>query len=94
MIVVTAFIKAKEGNGEDLEHVIKKYAPQFLQDEGCIEYRVHRRLDDSNAFFFYEKYASEEALKAHSTSPHFKEMGAAMRPYVEGKPQINMYREL
>ncbi|HOJ52134.1 MAG TPA: putative quinol monooxygenase [Syntrophales bacterium] len=94
MIVVTAFIKAKEGNGDDLERVIKGYAPKFLEDEGCLEYRVHRRLDDPHLFFFYEKYASDTALKNHSTSPHFKEMGAAMRAYVDGRPEINMYREV
>ncbi len=94
MIVVTAFIKAKEDNGDDLERVIKGYVPQFLADEGCLAYHVHRRIDDPSLFFFYEKYASEEALKRHGACTPFKDMGVAMRPYVDGRPEIHMYREI
>jgi len=57
-------------------------------------YRLHRRLRHPNVFFFYEKYASDEALKCHGACAPFKEMGVAMRPYVEGRPEINMYREV
>jgi len=94
MIVISAQIKAKEGNGDELEAVIKKYAPQFLQDEGCLAYAPNRRLDNPLLFFFYEKYENEEALKAHGASATFKEMSGAMRPFVDGRPEICMYREI
>lgn len=94
MIIIKALMKSKEGSGDDLEKIIKIYAPKFLQDPGCVEYKAHRRLDNPNIFFFYEKYENDEALKFHSTAPHFKEMFAAMKPLIDGKPEIAMYKEI
>ncbi len=94
MIIITAVMKAKEGQGEELEKVIKDYAPKFLNDPGCKAYRVHRRVDDPTLFFFYENYEDNEALSYHSSAPHFKEMFAAMRPLLGAKPEIVMYQEI
>jgi quinol monooxygenase YgiN len=94
MIVINALIQAKEGSGDDLEKVIKTYAPKFLQDPGCLEYRAHRRLDNPHFFFFYEKYENDEALKFHSSSQNFKEMFGAMKALLGGKPEIGMYKEI
>jgi quinol monooxygenase YgiN len=56
MLIISAVLQAKEGSGDEMEKVIKTFAPRFLQDPSCIEYRPHRRLDNPNVFFFFEKY--------------------------------------
>ena len=94
MIVLTATMKAKEGSGDDLEKIIKSTAPKFLNDPGCKEYKAHRRLDNADHFFFYEKYQDNDALAYHAASPHFKEMFAAMKPFLDGKAEILMYKEI
>lgn len=94
MIIITALIKAKEGQGDEMEKAIKDFAPKYLKDPGCLEYRLHRRLDNPDWFFFYEKYENEEALKYHSSAPHFKEMGLAMRPFMDGRPEIAKLRAI
>lgn len=94
MIVITAVMKAKEGSGEDLARVIQEYAPKFLKDPGVIVYQPHRRVDNTNVFFFYEKYKDNEALTYHSSAPHFKEMFRAMKPFLDGPADIAMYYEL
>jgi quinol monooxygenase YgiN len=94
MVIINAAIKAKEGSGNDLENIFKTYAPKFLQDPGCLEYKVHRRLDNPDVFFIYEQYADDEALKFHSGAPHFKEMFGAMKPLLDGRPEIGLYKEI
>jgi quinol monooxygenase YgiN len=94
MIVITAVMRAGTGKGDELEKVIKSYAPRFLKDPGCVVYQAHRRVDNPDLFFFYEKYENDEALKYHSSAPHFKEMFQAMKPFLEGKAEIAMYREI
>lgn len=94
MIVIAAFMKAKDGKGDDLGEVIKSFAPKFLKDPGCIAFQAHRRVDRPNNFFFYEKYENDEALKYHASAPHFKEMSIAMTPFVDGKVEIAMYNEV
>ncbi|PIV03903.1 MAG: antibiotic biosynthesis monooxygenase [Syntrophobacterales bacterium CG_4_8_14_3_um_filter_58_8] len=94
MIVLTATMKAKEGSGNDLENIIKGTAPKFLKDPGCMDYKVHRRMDNADLFFFYEKYEDHDALAYHAATPHFKEMFAAMKPLLDGKAEILMYKEI
>jgi quinol monooxygenase YgiN len=94
MIVLTATMRAKEGSGGDLEKIIRESAPKFLKDPGCTQYKVHRRLDDANLFFFYEEYEDNDALTYHASTPHFKGMFAAMRPFLDGKAEIATYRAI
>lgn len=94
MIVITAVMKAKEGNGDDLAKVIREFAPKFLKDPGLVTYQAHRRADNPNVFFFYEKYENNEALTFHSSAPHFKEMFRAMKPFLDGNADIAMYQEI
>lgn len=94
MITITAQMRAQEGKAEDLAKVIREFAPKFLKDPGCVEYKVHRRADNPNEFFFYEKYEDNKALTFHSSAPHFKDMFRAMKPFLEGQAQIAMYEEI
>ena len=94
MITITALMKAKEGNAADLAKVINDYGPKFLKDPGCNMYTVVKRIDNPNLFLFYEQYENDEALKYHSSAPHFKEMFGAMKPFLDGKPEIYMYTDL
>jgi len=80
MIVVTALIKAKEGKGDELEQVIKGFVPQFLADEGCVEYRLHRRLDDPNVFFFYENTPPMRRLNVMEPAPLLRRWGSRCVP--------------
>jgi quinol monooxygenase YgiN len=45
-------------------------------------------------FLFYEKYADGAALKAHSSTPYFKELFGALKSLLGGAPDIEMYDEL
>ena len=94
MIVINAIIKSKEGSGDELEKVFKTYGPKFLQDPGCLAYKIHRRIDNPNVFFFYEQYENDEAVKYHSSSANFKEMVGAMKSLLDGKPEIGLYKPI
>jgi len=94
MIVITATMRAKEGQGDEMAKVILDFAPKFLKDPGCIDYSVHRRADNRDIFFFYEKYEDNEALTFHSSAPHFKDMFRAIKPYLEGQAEIAMYEKI
>ena len=92
MIVIAAFMKARDDNEDDLEKVTKSFAPRFLKDPGCVPCQAHRRVDNPNKFFFYEKYENDEEY--HSSAPHFKEISRAMEPFVDGKTKIAIYNEI
>lgn len=94
MITISAQIPSAEGHSDDLVKVFKEYGPKFLKDPGCKMYKVVKRVDNPNLFLCYEQYENEEALKFHSSAPHFLEMFGAMKPFLGGKPEIYMYSDI
>ena len=94
MIVVAAMLKAVDGKGDELERQFQRLVPEVLNDPGTIAYVVHRNIDDPSKFFVYEKYESTEALKTHSSTPHFQEFSRAAASILDGRPEVGLYREI
>jgi len=94
MIVVAAMLKAIDGKGNELELAFQRLVPKVLNDPGTIAYVAHRSTDDPSKFFVYEKYESTEALKAHSSTPHFQEFSRAVASMLDGRPEVGLYGEI
>lgn len=95
MLIVVAKLKAKEGKGRELEEAFLKMIAEVSQkEEGTLLYLLHRAAHDPLTFLFYEKYRDQEAFRHHSSTPHFKELFAAIGPLLDGKPLIEFYEEV
>lgn len=94
MLHVAATMKTVEGKGDALEQEFKKLLPKVHSEPGTLVYIVHRALDDANKFFVYEKYENNEALKTHSSTPHFQEFFKIVGPWLAGRPEIALYKEI
>jgi quinol monooxygenase YgiN len=93
-VVVAAVIKVNEGKGKEFEKEFLQLQSKVLKDPGAIAYIMHRSVDDPCTFFFYEKYASDEAVKYHTSTDHFKGFFQKMGPIMKGKPEISFYHEV
>ena len=93
-MIVIAKMKAKAGNEAELEKWRKERVPHIEKEEGTLIYKIHRLQKDHTEFVFYEKYASEEAVAAHSSASYFKEFFARVAPLLDGKPEISVYEEV
>ena len=51
--------------------VIEEDAKGSRLEEGCLQFDVLRSQNDSNIFYFYEVYSSQEAVEFHKKQPHF-----------------------
>ena len=94
MIVLVAMITTLDGKGDEVEQEFKKLVPKVLSDPGAITYIVHRSTDDPSRFFVYEKYEDMEALKYHSSTPHFQAFSRATASLLAGRPEVGFYREI
>lgn len=94
MIVVTASFKAKAGQEQALEEVLKSIIPDVQNEEGTVMYTIHKSAADPGLFMFYEKYKDQDALTFHSTTPYFKAFGGKMKDLLEGKPQIAVFQDI
>jgi quinol monooxygenase YgiN len=64
--------------------LIKLMAPT-LQEEGCIEYRLHQDNENPAIFVFYENWKNLTCLEQHMNSPHFQAYVAAVGDFIADK---------
>jgi len=58
----------------DQVDTIRAAAPPFIAstraEPGCVEFWLHRSVDDPGAFVWYENFRDQAAIDAHIASPH------------------------
>ncbi|WP_242688912.1 putative quinol monooxygenase [Bacillus sp. Cs-700] len=85
MITINAILKAKLGQEKALYQELMKVIEPSQQENGCIDYTLHRSLEDDSVFVFYETWKDKEALQAHITSPHYQAYRDAIQDLVESR---------
>ncbi len=93
-MIVVAKLKAKTGEEAKMEAALRDMVGKVAQEPETLTYTLHRAQKDPGVFLFYEKYADGAALKAHSSTPYFKELFGALKSLLDGAPEIEMYDEL
>ena len=93
-MIVVAKLKAAAGKEKEMEKALLDIIPKVSEEEGTLVYTLHQDQNDPTVFLFYEKYKDTDALVAHSSTPHFKELFKTLKPLLDGNPEIAMYNEL
>ena len=93
-MIVVAKLKALGGEEKKLEQALKEIIPLVADEAGTLIYTLHRSKKDPNTFLIYEKYKDGQALKAHSQTPYFKELGAKIKDLLDGPMQVDLYDEV
>ena len=95
MIVVTAKLKARREDAEEVEKQFRMLVEYVRNEEpGTLTYLFHRAKDDRSRFFFYERYQDEESLAKHTSSLRFQQVFGKVSPLIEEPPVIEMYEEI
>ena len=88
VLSVVAKIKVKDGQQAAFEAVASKLAAAVNANEpGCLLYTLNKS-DDPVTYVFLERYANEDAVKAHRASDHFRSLGREMGAFMDGPPEI------
>ena len=91
---IIATIKAKAGSEADFEAAaLQLVAAVRANEPGCLLYTLSKG-EVPSSFVFMERYADEEALKAHRGTEHFKTLGRAMGAFMDGPPTVQRMVEL
>ena len=89
MIAVIATIRTKEGTGAQFEAAFAPLAAAVNANEpGNHLYRLTRVTTEPDLYKVLEIYENQEAVEAHRAAAHFKELGAALGPFMAGRPEI------
>jgi quinol monooxygenase YgiN len=71
-ITTIARLKAKPGAEARLEEALKGLIEPTKAESGCIDYVMHRDLDEPGVYYFYDSWRSQEDLDLHFELPHMK----------------------
>src|SRR5262245_55442301 len=67
---VLATFEAKRGKEQDAEALLQGLLDPSHQEEGCLCYILHRRIDRPGTFYFLETWRSAADFRKHIGSSH------------------------
>lgn len=82
-LTVIAKLKAKAGAEDQLYEACHKLIAPTVAEEGCINYDMHRSVDDPGLIMFYENWTTRSLWEQHMQAPHLTEFSAATEGIVE-----------
>lgn len=91
-VAVLAKIPALPGKRAELMEALRMGLETAQGESGTRYYIMHEDAVDPDAVWFYELYESQEALAEHGSSEAFKALGAAVRPFGAGRPELTFLK--
>ncbi|AXX92296.1 antibiotic biosynthesis monooxygenase [Malaciobacter molluscorum LMG 25693] len=83
-IIVVAKIKVKKEYNQEIYKVLETLHEQtHKNDDGCIQYDLHKNLEEENSYTFIETWENEDFLNKHSNKEHFKSFVSSIENKVE-----------
>ena len=82
-LTIIAKLKAKSGAEEQLFEECRKLVAPTLAEEGCINYDMHRSVEDPGLIMFYENWTNRPLWERHMESPHLQEFSVNTEDIVE-----------
>lgn len=74
-----AVIAETEENARKFKEAATELVAFSLRDKGCISYDLYQSKTNDDRYMIIETWETEEALKAHSESEHFRRLVPIMK---------------
>lgn len=94
MISVVAKLKVKDGHQQDFEAAARALAAAVNANEPDCHYYAFHKSDDPTVYVAVERYTDMAAVEHHGQTAHFKELGAKLGPFMDGRPEIERFEEI
>ncbi|APA85146.1 antibiotic biosynthesis monooxygenase [Paraburkholderia sprentiae WSM5005] len=82
-IAVVAISVAKPGHEESLREALEGIVEPTRNEEGVLQYDLHRDVQEPRRFVFVERWESQDALAAHAKSAHIQTYKKAAADWIE-----------
>ena len=89
--VVIARFTAKEGAEAQLRGVLSALVEPTREEEGCLHYELVQSQANPRMFTFFEKWASVQALEAHTQTAHIQHARQARVPFLDGPTDVSRW---
>lgn len=82
VLTAVARVRAVPGSEDTVRAALVAMVAPTLEEDGCIDYRLHAVHDDPGVFCFVALWRSEADLEAHLTEPHIADGLAAIASHI------------
>jgi quinol monooxygenase YgiN len=89
---IVAEITAKAGQADALRAVLLAMLPPSRAEAGCLSYALHEDRAAVGHFMFIERWVDAAAFAFHCGTPHFQQLGPAIKDLVAAAPSITQLR--
>ncbi|MGB9977977.1 putative quinol monooxygenase [Methanobacterium sp.] len=91
MIMVTAKIRSKSGERNNIIAKAQDLITSSRLDPGCISYNLYASTENENVLLMFEQWENFELLQSHMQTEHFKVFGTATEDILAGEIDISIY---
>ncbi len=92
MIIVIAEAQATPEAADELAGLLASTAASSRGDQGCLDYRFHRDVEDATRFASIERWESKADLDAHMGAAHTQALLGALPGKVAAAPVITVHQ--
>ncbi len=93
-MIVIARVKIQSGKEAEFEKVVTDVLTKVEKEEGTLRYSLNKSTTDPSEYVFYEKYADQDSMNFHMSTPYFKEMSGTLAAFLDGAPVFEMFGEV
>ena len=87
-------LETKPGMRDEAVAVIQEALDAVKGEEGTLLYLLNADPADENVLYFYEAYASQDALNAHVGAPWFAQFDPKLGPVLAARPNMSFITPL
>ena len=86
-----AFFRARPGQTQALGSALSALVDPTRAEAECLNYDLHRSIDDADVWFVYENWRSAEGLEAHMRAPHLQAFLKVAADFVAGDIDLRRF---
>jgi quinol monooxygenase YgiN len=91
MLIVAGEVRIEAGAAEQVLDALRAMESATRAEPGCLAYAFSIDVDDPTMLRIFERWESQDALKAHFGTPHMAAFGAAVAAVQPKSVEIKAY---
>lgn len=93
-VTVIATMRAKPGQEQALQRELQSLVPITRKEHGCLNYDLHRSVEDPATFVFHENWTTRAALDAHLANDHLTAFLGKAESLLAAPPEIRVLERI
>lgn len=91
MIVIAGSVVVKPERRAEVVEVAREMAEASRRETGCLAYEFYVGIEDPNAFFIFEEWATEDVLARHFQTAHMAAFQQRRPSLLASRPVLKRY---